>query len=146
MAEIWKPVAAVPGMLASSEGRVVLPPSHHALHNGGFRTYVPEPTRGFVSKAGKGARHQYMNLPTKRFGNLKVHQLVCEAFHGARPFADAVVIHLDEDALNNRPCNLKWGTQKENMNAEAFKAERSAAYRGKSPSAKNRGQLAETAV
>lgn len=46
----------------------------------------------------------------------KVHQLVCEAFHGPKPFDGAVVIHLDENALNNRPENLKWGTQKENLN------------------------------
>ncbi|QDP54003.1 MAG: putative uncharacterized HNH endonuclease [Prokaryotic dsDNA virus sp.] len=52
----------------------------------------------------------------------KVHQLVCEAFHGPKPFETAVVIHKDEDALNNRPENLKWGTQKENLNAPKFKA------------------------
>lgn len=52
----------------------------------------------------------------------KVHQLVCEAFHGPKPFPEAVVIHLDEDALNNRPENLKWGTQKENLNMPKFKA------------------------
>lgn len=50
----------------------------------------------------------------------KVHQLVCEAFHGPRPFDEAVVIHIDEDGLNNRPENLRWGTQKENLNAAGF--------------------------
>jgi len=45
----------------------------------------------------------------------KVHQLVCEAFHGPKPFEKAVVIHIDEDAHNNRPENLMWGTQKENL-------------------------------
>lgn len=52
----------------------------------------------------------------------KVHQLVCEAFHGPKPFPEAVVIHLDENAHNNRPGNLKWGTQKENLNMPKFKA------------------------
>ena len=50
----------------------------------------------------------------------KVHQLVCEAFHGPRPFEKAVVIHIDENAHNNRPENLKWGTQKENLSAPGF--------------------------
>jgi hypothetical protein len=64
----------------------------------------------------------------KRFGGgnrqqpRKVHQLVCEAFHGPKPFSTAVVIHLDEDGHNNRPENLKWGTQKENLNMPKYKA------------------------
>jgi hypothetical protein len=48
--------------------------------------------------------------------------MVCEAFHGQPPFDGSVVIHLDEDALNNRPENLMWGTQKENMNMPKIKA------------------------
>lgn len=50
----------------------------------------------------------------------KIAQLICEAFHGAKPFEGAVVMHLDENAANNRASNLKWGTQKENMNAPGF--------------------------
>lgn len=50
----------------------------------------------------------------------KVHQLVCEAFHGAKPFPNAVVIHIDEDAHNNKAENLRWGTQKDNLNAAGF--------------------------
>lgn len=143
MSVMWKPVQSVPGMLAGDDGTVVLPPSHHALHNGGYRTYVPEPTRGHITAANKGAKRKYYNLPTKRFGNLKVHQLVCEAFHGPRPFEGAVVMHKDEDALNNRPENLAWGTMKENMNAPGFKTLRSLAYRGKPRNAVNRGELPE---
>lgn len=29
-------------------------------------------------------------------------------------------MHLDDNPANNKPENLKWGTQKENMNAPAF--------------------------
>lgn len=46
--------------------------------------------------------------------------MVCEAFHGKAPFAHAVVMHIDDNPANNRPENLKWGTQKENLNAPAF--------------------------
>jgi hypothetical protein len=52
----------------------------------------------------------------------KIARLIAEAFHGPPPFDDAVVMHLDENAVNNRPENLKWGTQKENLNAEGFLA------------------------
>lgn len=61
-----------------------------------------------------------MAVYSRKFGNLKVHRLVCEAFHGAAPEDGMVVIHLDEDATNNRPENLKWGTQKENLNMPGF--------------------------
>jgi len=30
------------------------------------------------------------------------------------------VIHINENALDNRPENLKWGTQKENLNMPSF--------------------------
>ncbi len=84
--------------------------------------YTPEPVLGVKRSAKKGASHVYLSLWTRRFGNMKVHQLVCEAFHGVKPFDRAVVIHRDENALNNKPANLKWGTQKENLNAPGFKA------------------------
>ena len=29
-------------------------------------------------------------------------------------------MHLDENARNNKPENLRWGTQKENLNAPGF--------------------------
>ena len=82
--------------------------------------YTPEPVFGVKRKAAKSASHVYYGLWTRRFGNMKAHQLVCEAFHGPKPFDRAVVIHKDENALNNRPENLKWGTQKENLNALGF--------------------------
>lgn len=61
-----------------------------------------------------------MGAYSKFFGNIKIHRAVCEAFHGLPPFPNAVVIHLNENALDNRPENLKWGTQKENLNMPGF--------------------------
>ena len=55
-----------------------------------------------------------MSIFNKKFGNIKIHRLVCEAFHGIAPFDRAVVL------LNNRPENLRWGTQKENLNMPNF--------------------------
>lgn len=122
MAEIWKPVPSYPGLLASSEGRILLPPGYAPLPNGGYRLYAPQPILGVERKAKAAASHVYLGTWVRKYGNIKVHQAVCEAFHGPKPFATAVVIHKDEDALNNRPENLKWGTQKENLNMPKIKA------------------------
>ncbi len=120
MEEVWKPVPSKPGMMASSLGRVRLPATKVPTPNGGFRSYEPKPIFGVRTKASKNARHIYMGMSNRRFGNMKIHRLVCEAFHGAPPFSKAVVIHLDENATNNRPENLRWGTQKENLNMPGF--------------------------
>lgn len=60
----------------------------------------------------------------------KVHRLVCEAFHGPAPFEGAVVMHLDEDARNNRPENLAWGSQRENLSAPGYRARLAGQVRG----------------
>jgi len=120
MEEVWKPVPSKEGVMASSLGRVRLPSRTATMPNGGERDYHPKPTYGVKTKASKTARHFYMGLQNKFFGNMKVHRLVCEAFHGAAPSPRHVVIHLDEDATNNKPENLKWGTQRENLNSPGF--------------------------
>lgn len=118
--EIWKPVPSRPGLMASSLGRVCLTPCTAKMPHGGTRAYNPKPTFGHVAWSKKGARHTYRAHCSKRHGNIKVHRAVCEAFHGPQPHEGAVVIHLNEDAHDNRPENLRWGTQKENLNAPGF--------------------------
>lgn len=90
------------------------------MPNGGIKKINPKPTFGYETKSSKTARHTYYGLPNRTYGNIKVHKAVCEAFHGLPPFPKAVVIHIDENALNNRPENLRWGTQKENLNMPKF--------------------------
>ena len=118
--ETWKPIPSQSGMMASSWGRVIFPERTAQMPHGGLRAYTPIPTYGCKRKASKTARHEYYGIFHKERGNMKIHRLICEAFHGPPPFPKAVVIHLDEDALNNRPENLKWGTQKENLNMPKF--------------------------
>ncbi len=50
-------------------------------------------------------------------GRLRVDTEQIKAF--AAEF-DPQPFHLDENAANNRANNLKWGTQKENLNAPGF--------------------------
>tara|TARA_R100000541_G_scaffold16895_1_gene26562 strand:+ start:1873 stop:2298 length:426 start_codon:yes stop_codon:yes gene_type:complete len=118
--EEWIPSLSYPDILVSSSGRVKLPDREASMPNGGTRKYVTKPTYGYKTKSCKTAKHMYMNISNRFYGNLKVHQLVCEAFHGPRPFLTAVVIHKDENGTNNNKDNLKWGTQKENLNAPGF--------------------------
>lgn len=47
---------------------------------------------------------------------VRVAPLICIAFHGPRP-EGLQVLHIDENQDNNRPENLKWGTQSENIKA-----------------------------
>ncbi len=118
--EIWKDVPEMNGVKASSEGRILLPPAKATMPNGNQRSYKTKPRLGTVSRS-KGRSHmrRIINYRGKSF---KVHQLVCLAFHGPKPFPNAVVIHIDEDGLNNKPDNLRWGTQKENLNMPKVKA------------------------
>lgn len=120
MQEEWKPVPSKNGIMASSLGRILLPSTTAKMPNGGKREYKTKPIYGSKTKASKTSRHEYMGVFSKKFGNMKVHRLVCEAFHGPAPNPKMVVIHLDEDATNNRPENLRWGTQKENLNMPKF--------------------------
>ena len=127
----------------------MLPPGYAPLPNGGYRLYTPSPAVGCIRKAKRDASHVYLGTWVRKYGNIKIHQAVCEAFHGPKPFEKAVVIHKDENALNNRPENLKWGTQKENLNAPGFKAYCRARILESSPRAKwaaNRAKASEEAA
>lgn len=85
------------------------------MPHGGQRSYGGQPHFGVWNK--QDGRF----ITVWKGKTFKVHQLVCEAFNGTKPFDKAVVMHLDENAANNRPSNLQWGTQKENLSADGFK-------------------------
>lgn len=149
MAEVWKPVPSEPGVHASSYGRILQAPGYAPLPNGGYRLYTPKPRVGSISRANKAAAHEYRLVMVSRRGPdgprqhpRKVHQLVCEAFHGPKPFPEAVVIHLDENAHNNCPENLKWGTQKENLNMPRIKAYHRSRVGNDNPYRKGKGLAA----
>lgn len=118
--EIWKPVHSCPEIEASSLGRIRRKSFSKLMPRGGTRTYSGQPTYGCKARTTGivGFRMIYRYRSLKR--TFKVHKLVCEAFHGPKPFVGAIVLHKDDNPMNNRPENLKWGTQKENLNAAQF--------------------------
>jgi hypothetical protein len=128
--ETWRPIPSLPGVLASSHGRLMVAPYQAPTARGGVRLYGGTPTFGQWD----GTRFVYA-LRRKTY---RVAPLVCEAFHGLKPFPRAVAMHGDENARNNRPSNLAWGTQKENLNAPGFIAYCKGRTGANSPSAKAR--------
>jgi hypothetical protein len=84
------------------------------MPKGGTRSYGGEPHFGVWNKQ-DGRFIVLVHGVTQ-----KVHRLIAEAFHGPPPFHNAVAMHIDENAANNRAENIRWGTQKENLNAEGF--------------------------
>lgn len=115
--EAWRRVPSHPGIMASSWGRVRVEFHLRRLPDGRMIKIPGKPTYGFWEAQNGRFRFRHGGK------NHKVHVLVCEAWKGPKPFAEAVVMHDDEDGSNNAPGNLIWGTQKENMNYPGFKAQ-----------------------
>lgn len=72
---------------------------------------------GHVSKGGNAGR--YLKVSAYKDGAkvpslVYVHDLVCRAFHGV-PKAGQVVNHKDDRRDNNKPSNLEWNTQSQNI-------------------------------
>jgi len=116
----WKPVPSMPGVMANDLGQILLPQKTGPMPHGGTRVYKTKPRFGSIAKARPDGGHRRRIMHTRAFGTIKVHRAVCEAFHGPPQFEGAVVIHRNEDSTDNRPTNIKWGTQKENLNAPGY--------------------------
>jgi HNH endonuclease len=128
--EEWRDVPSLPEWQASSLGRVRLKAFEQKMPNGGVRLRQPKPLIGMLKHKGPRQRQLFYRGLRSRGKNLRVHQMVCEAFHGPRPDG-YIVMHLDENPLNNRADNLAWGTRKENHNAPKLKAYHSATGRAR---------------
>ena len=110
--EVWRTSPSLPEYEVSSWGRVRRKPFQGPMPKEGYRWYGGKAFYGQDSGEGRMI-FVYKNK------TYKVHQLVCEAFNGPRKEGQ-VCMHLDENYKNNKPENLKWGTQKENLNAPGF--------------------------
>ena len=132
-----KPIPSIEGAYAREDGMIKLPETAAIMPHGGSRVYKTKWVRGVIRRASKTARHSYYGILYKG-KNYKVHRLVCEAFHGAPPEGSTVVLHLNEDGTDNRSENIRWGTQKENLNADGFLAYCRSRTGENSPSVKGR--------
>lgn len=130
--EKWRIVPSMPRVMASTEGRLMLVPEIGVMPHGGKRQYGGEPT------IGAWAETRYIIVISGK--PYKVARLVCEAFHGAPTPEKNYCLHIDENARNNRPENLKWGTQKENLNAPGFIAYCKSRIGENSPTYKSRNK------
>ena len=101
-----KPIPGCPGYLAGSDGTIW---SEMPGRNGRWQSlHVIQPYRDK-----RGYMHVTLRCnQTKR--RYSVHQLVALTFHGLRPDG-YVVRHRNGNASDNRPENLIYGTQAENI-------------------------------
>ena len=98
MPEEWRAVPSYPWLEVSSHGGMRWAEGHGPKVGTSLKTYLRN-----------GYRVATVNRTTKNY-----HHLVCEAFHGEKPFPEAVARHLDDDRTNNHPDNLAWGTKSQN--------------------------------
>lgn len=106
--EIWKEIDNYPGYRVSTLGRVQTKRHKNGLPAPNYRdlTFVPD-------------GHGYPQVRLYRDGDSPrwffVSVLVLEAFDSPRPFPNAVARHFfNNDPLDNRLVNLRWGTQADN--------------------------------
>ena len=58
---------------------------------------------------------KYMAFNTPNRKSRRVHNVICTAFHGPKPSPAHVVNHIDFNKSNNKPENLEWVTQRDNV-------------------------------
>lgn len=85
-----------PGFHVRSDGRIIGPSGN-----------LPNP---FLDKYGYQRVNRWFD---GRFKQIGVHRIVCSAWHGSSPEA-AHAAHINGDASDNRPENLRWSTAVEN--------------------------------
>lgn len=112
--EIWLPIPSDPTLLASSWGRIRI--ADWITHQG-RKFFNNKPTFGLWDDSTQRFIYVRRGHTTRNFA-----RLVCEAFHGPAPTDKNYCIHLNENSRDNRPDNLKWSTQKENLNMPKFVA------------------------
>ena len=120
MKEIWEPIEGYEGLYeASNLGRI----KSLNYHSTG-KAWIMSPYKN-TSKRGNVP---YLQVDLFKNGirrSLKVHVLVCSAFHGTRPSDidgdDHVeAMHLNGDSLDNRAVNLAWGRHVDNVREKNF--------------------------
>lgn len=99
--ETWRPVAGFPGYEVSDHGRV------RSLRRTNPRLMTPEIDEDGYSRLALVRNGRYVHQ--------LVHRMVATAFIGPAPDGLLICRHADNNPANNRPGNLAWGTQADNM-------------------------------
>ena len=111
--EIWRDIEGYEGLYrVSDQGRVKSLERKIPIWHGGERIQKERILKPVVRHDG------YMEVNLCAGGKtktLKVHRLVCQAFHDNQ-YNKSDVNHINEDKADNRACNLEWCTRKENIN------------------------------
>lgn len=101
--EIWKPILGFEGRYEiSSMGRARNASSMHVLKP----RVDNRPSYGYA---------RYALYDGRKTHEIPAHRLVCTAFHGPAPSHCHEVAHWNGVRLDNRVCNLRWATRRENM-------------------------------
>lgn len=96
--EVWKDITGFPPYQVSNLGRVkgqkgFIKPQGNAYGYYQFGVYRPDGSK--VTKA--------------------LHVVICEEFHGPKPFEGAMALHRDDVKSHNTANNIYWGTHQQNM-------------------------------
>ena len=111
VSEEWRPITGYEGVYeVSSLGRVRRIASGQGATAGRVLT---------EKKATNGYRHVDLSKSDYKIRH-RIHRLVAYAFIGPPPTPRHGVNHIDGDKTNNRPSNIEWATQSENV-SHAYK-------------------------
>lgn len=116
MEEIWKECLYYPNYLVSDQGNVVRKKDGLIIEQ-----YPQKSGYNYVWLDRGHGRH-----------TVPVHRLVAIAFHGDEGYAKGLFVdHINTVRSDNRACNLRWVTPKENANNETTKLNRKRKYKKK---------------
>lgn len=110
MEESWSQIKGFEGIYeVSTLGRIRSLDRPHRVRGSGISSQ-----KGQILSQWKQGNYMYCDLRKPGVKQkARIHVVVLEAFVGIRP-KDMVACHINGDSTDNRPCNLRWGTHKEN--------------------------------